>query len=410
MKKQNIPPADEMDSPNWSSIDKASFLEGLQPLNGNPPLHSTAMDEDLNTTGEEQVDEGRAGKKEIPKKTNNKQRGATAKRKENGGATREKEPDVKRQKRTNKEVKTSPRKVTAKEGTAGKKSSVLRQSGQPLVGKKPSRRKSAVQTSEPRSVKSASKNSHNNPSQEQSDSEQTNRMNRMPLSSDEEGDEDTSWKPSPKKTSLRLTGKSSTENSGSSEEESTDTETKRRRRPAAREQTEFDVVLDAFLQFCDKYRESVESQQVQKSISILSKNVKAQLNEKISSSKEFKALKRENTKMCSSIRKNTQRLLDRKHEMLRTQNEISQLEMEKGQLQRRLTLLRRGQSFLHDIRELNQRYLDHRRQNPHQKETYGASSLPALLLQTRYMKNVEKVLPQLKGQNNMTKTKTGTKK
>lgn len=48
------------------------------------PLHSTAMEEDLNALEEGQVNKGKAGNKDIPQtsKTTVKQRGAAVKRKE----------------------------------------------------------------------------------------------------------------------------------------------------------------------------------------------------------------------------------------------------------------------------------------------------------------------------------------
>lgn len=93
------------------------------------------------------------------------------------------------------------------------------------------------------------------------------------------------------------------------------------------------------------------------------------------------------------------------------------LEKEKAELQQRLADLRRSQAFLHDIRELNQQYLDYRQKHPKEKETvemhnnikypnavlsfndelnsasffqYGASSLPALLLETKHIKTAER--------------------
>lgn len=51
------------------------------------PLHSTALDEDLHVSEQEQTDKGKAGGKAAPKatKTSAKQRGAATKRKEPDG-------------------------------------------------------------------------------------------------------------------------------------------------------------------------------------------------------------------------------------------------------------------------------------------------------------------------------------
>lgn len=45
------------------------------------------------------------------------------------------------------------------------------------------------------------------------------------------------------------------------------------------------------------------------------------------------------------------------------------LQKEKAELELRLSDLRRGQAFLHDIRELNRQYLDFRHKHPREKET-----------------------------------------
>ncbi|XP_035525417.1 centromere protein U, partial [Morone saxatilis] len=306
-------------------------------------------------------------------------------------------------------------------------------SGQPvlkkLVGKRPAKRRSAEQTSAARPVKnrqtkkgkkkeseSESGKSSAPQSQEESDVSTTQQRRKKVLSSDEAVvDEDASWNPSPKKAkvySLSRTRKSSSDgsksrksSSGSASAGATKADTnKQRKKRRPQGGTELEVVLEAFLDFCEQYRESVESKAVKQSIYSFSSNVKEQLLEKITSYKELKVLKRENAKVGSLIRGKTQRLLDAKQELMRAERQVWLLQKEKAELKLRLGDLRRGQAFLHDIKELNKQYLGFRHKHPREKETYGASSLPALLLEAQHIHAAEH---QLRGINNRLERRLG---
>ncbi|XP_073343529.1 uncharacterized protein cenpu isoform X2 [Pagrus major] len=345
-----------MDSPDLSAINKVSFLEGLQ-QNYDKPLHSTALEEDLNVPEEEErVNKGKAMRKD----------------------TAEKEEEKKKKKRsTGGKVKASPL-------------------------KKQQRKKSVKRERESRSVKSTDLQS------QESDIDTTQQKRRRVLSSDEEVvDEDTSWNPSPKKAkvlSLGRTRKSSSNrsksrksSSGSTSADAEKAHTDKQRRRGHQGGTQLEVVLDAFLDFCEQYRDSVESTAVKQSIDSFSSNVREQLSEKISSHKNLKVLKRENAKVGSLIRQKTQKLLDAKYELMRAEREVQLLLKEKDELKLRSSDLRRGQAFLHDIRGLNRQYLDYRHKHPKEKETYGASSLPALLLEAKHIQSAEH---QMRGINN----------
>ncbi|GLD74430.1 centromere protein U [Lates japonicus] len=82
----------------------------------------------------------------------------------------------------------------------------------------------------------------------------------------------------------------------------------------------------------------------------------------------------------------------------RAERQVWLLQKEKAELKLRLTDLRRSHAFLRDIRELNQQYLDYRHTHPKEKETYGASSLPALLLETRHIQTTEQQLSRINNQ------------
>ncbi|XP_041800467.1 centromere protein U isoform X2 [Chelmon rostratus] len=418
--------SDQVDSPDLSAIERASFLEGLQLCHDNP-LHSTAMEEDLNVLQEGQMNKGKAGrKKDIAQtlKPTVKQHGAAVKRKE---MERDEENEKKRGRRsTGEKVKARPdeegetkNKKGAPEGKRGEldverkksdPSAILLKSNQPtttanrlkhLVGKKPAKRRSAGQTSAVRPEKnqqnkkgkkreseSESGMSSDSQSQEESDTGTTQQKRKKVLSSDEEMvDEDVSSNPSPKKAKVYNLGKTRKSSSGSAsaEAERTNADTQRRKKRGRQGETELEVVLDSFLDFCHQYRESVESKAVKQSIDSFSSNVEQQLLEKISSYKELRVLKRENAKVGSLIHTKTQRLFDAKYELMRAERQAWLLQKEKAELKVRLADLRRGQAFLHDISELNRRYLEFRHKHPEEKERYGASSLPALLLETKHV-------------------------
>ncbi|XP_010792581.1 centromere protein U [Notothenia coriiceps] len=244
---------------------------------------------------------------------------------------------------------------------------------------------------------------------EQSDSGGAQQRRKRVLSSEEEdGGEGRSWCPSPKtarfyrlgrsrkSSSEKSKSKKSSSGSASPEPDMASTDKQRKRQKEGQGGTQLEVVLEAFLDFCDQYRESLESNTLKECVDSFSSNVENQLLEKISTSKELKVLKRENIKVASSIRTKTKRLLDAKNELMGGERQVCLLQKEKSELKARLADLRRGQAFLHDIRELNTQYLDYRHKHPKEKEMYGASSLPALLLEA---KSIQAEELQPKGNN-----------
>ncbi|KAG8004266.1 Long-chain-fatty-acid--CoA ligase 1 [Nibea albiflora] len=348
---QKARPLDDEESPNLSLIERASFLEGLQINYGNP-LHSTAMEEDLNVLEEERVNKGKAGRKDIPQtfKTNVKQRGAAMKRKETElDEDNDKENEVKarpEKEGETKKKKGGPQDVERKEsGLKGNQPIPTASGPKRLVGKKTAKLRGAEQTSaarptETQQTKKGNKREHElesgmsseSQSQEESDSDTAQQRRREVLSSDEDvGDEEVSWKPSPKKARVynfdrrrKSLSKSRKSSSGSTSAgaEKGNADKQRRKKRVGRGVTDLEVVLDAFLDFCEQYRESVETKAVKHSIDSFCSSVKEQLLEKISSYKELKVLKRENAKVASSIRAKTQRLLDAKHELMRKMAEV----------------------------------------------------------------------------------------
>ncbi|XP_067375055.1 centromere protein U isoform X4 [Channa argus] len=372
------PPFEQSDLSSLSTIDKASFLEGLQQNYGNP-LHSTAMEEDLNVLEEAQ----KAGRKNVPLmvKSPDKQRGAAAKRKQT-------ETDCDIVKGAEKRRRSRCTGETVK--------------SRPVKNKRMKQEKN-------RETKSSSGKS-SDPQSQESEPDAAQQRRGIVLSSEEEGDEDASWNPSPKKakvyslgrTRKSLSNRSKSRKSSSGSSADPDNITQQRmigvNRHGNRGRTDLEVVLDTFLDFCEQYRESVESKAVKQSIDSFSNNVKEQLLEKICSYKSFRVVKRENAKVGSLIRKKSQKLVDAKHELMKAERQVWLAQKEKAELELRLADLRRGHAFLHGIRELNRQYLDYREKHPKEKEMYGTSSLPALIVETKYRQTPEHQLRGLSDQ------------
>ncbi|XP_030001758.1 centromere protein U isoform X2 [Sphaeramia orbicularis] len=365
---------DHLESADLSAIARASFMEGMQQNFGNP-LHSTAMDEDLNVLENRQEDKGRATKR-----------------------------------------KRAPQEEKLNLGS--NLSSAPQKSSQPILAASRQRKNPQSRNNKKKKTESEIGMSSDPQSQQDSDARAPKQDHKEDLSSDEEEGEQSSWKPSPKTarvsslirakflsnsskskrlSSNRLKSGKSSSGSGSGQSENTSSDELRKAKHHSQGGTELEVVLEAFLDFCKQYRESEESKTVKQSIDCFSSNVKEQLVEKISKCKELRVLTRENRKAASLIRKKTQRMLDAKNELIRAKRQLGLLQKEKAELEHRLADLTKSQTFLQDIRKLNKEYLNYRLKHPKEKETYGTSSLPALLLEAQQIQGVGR---QLKGINN----------
>ncbi|XP_061691918.1 centromere protein U isoform X1 [Syngnathoides biaculeatus] len=325
-----------LDSDIQSTFDSTIFIEGLQQENDNP-LHSTAIEEDLNTSEKAQVTKTRMRK-------NLTQR---AKEKVKTRPLKNDQPKIEKKKRDRDRRRPSDSQYLHCDFPAA------------LAMMLPNLCPQAESVSRSSSKK---------------------RGNEV-LSSGDDTNEDTSW-PSPKKAKLLSVERTKNKSTG----EKVVTDKKKQRFQGG---TELEVVLEAFRDFCDEYRDSLESKAAKHTIDCFSNNVKEQLLEKISTYKELKVLKRNNAKVCSIIHTKTQRLFNAKDELISAERQLDLLQNEKTDLELRLQDLRRSQAFLQDIRELNQVYLDYRLAHPKEKETYAVSSLPALLLETKHLQGAE---------------------
>ncbi|XP_014870095.1 centromere protein U isoform X2 [Poecilia latipinna] len=391
----------QMESTSLSAVDQASFLEGLE-RNDSNPLHSTALEEHLDVQEEERLDKKRVQRGNIAPV---EKQGAAAKRKGSGGGEEEerkkksrtdtagkgrarqqkgaaeKQPDEKvGRSKTTRTMAAISRRLSGKKPVGMRKVPGRTGAGRTAAGR-PAQRQQLEEEGDTASESADEKTSE---SEEEFDSDGGRRKSRRLPSSDEEDDAGSVWNPTPM-TTKRLTkrlslGRKSSSNKTQNAKASGGIGQKKR---AGRVGSQLEVVLDAVLDFCQQYGETVESAAVRESIDCFTNNVEAQLEEQISSLKDLRSLKRENIKVGSLIRTKTQRLLNAKHELMRAERQLWLLEKEKAELQQRLDDLRRGRTFLQDVRELTARYLAHRHKHPAEKETFGASSLPALLLETK---------------------------
>ncbi|XP_023184891.1 centromere protein U-like [Xiphophorus maculatus] len=383
-------------STSLSAVDQVSFIKGLEQNDSNP-LHSTALEEHLDVQEEGELDKNRGQRGKIAPV---KKQGAAAKRKGSGGGEEEERKKKSRTDRggkgrarqqkgaterqpdeTAQRSKTTRATATISRRLSGKKPVGMRKAPGRTAAGRPAQRQQLEEEGETASESADEKTSE---SEEESDSDGARRNRRKLPSSDEEDDEGSVWTPTPMMTKhltkcLHLGRKSSSDKTKVAKADGGVGQKKR----AGRGASQLEVVLDAVLDFCQQYGETVESAAVRESVGCFASNVEAQLEEQISSLKDFRSLKRENIKVGSLIRRKTQRLLDAKNELMRAERQLWLLEKEKAELQQRLDDLRRGRAFLHDVRELTARYLAHRRKHPAEKETFGASSLPALLLETK---------------------------
>nr|XP_015201150.1 PREDICTED: centromere protein U [Lepisosteus oculatus]XP_015201151.1 PREDICTED: centromere protein U [Lepisosteus oculatus]XP_015201152.1 PREDICTED: centromere protein U [Lepisosteus oculatus] len=162
--------------------------------------------------------------------------------------------------------------------------------------------------------------------------------------------------------------------------------------------TELDVVLAAFQDFVSEYKETGGRDVAKRAIETLSTKFVDQLTDTIHMTKELKQLKRENSKTNSAINRKRSRLLEVKHELRKRQTELRELQKEHAQLSEKRASLEQGTALLGSLKALQRAYLRHRQAHPAEREEYGPSSLPSLLLEMRSVLGVEHQLLKINTQ------------
>ncbi|XP_034860146.1 centromere protein U isoform X2 [Mirounga leonina] len=161
---------------------------------------------------------------------------------------------------------------------------------------------------------------------------------------------------------------------------------------------ELDVVLSAFEKTILEYKQKVESKICKEAIKKFHSNMKEELIKMLKEVQMSKTLKRKNTKIISDIEKKRQRLLELQDELLWLEPQLKQLQIKHDELKERKSSLRKAACFLSNLKQLHQDYSDIREKEPHVKETYDSSSLPALLLRARTLLGAENHLQNINHQ------------
>lgn len=158
---------------------------------------------------------------------------------------------------------------------------------------------------------------------------------------------------------------------------------------SVRSVNELDVIHFECGKLIEFYREKVETDICKRAIDVFCHSFKEQLSTTISDLQKLKDLKRKNAKMHLEIGRKRKRLLEVKNEIIAKQPKLNQLQKECTELQQKQESLKTARAFLDDLAHLQDNYMKFRAENPHIKETYGTSSLPALCLETEHIMKAE---------------------
>ncbi|XP_075466471.1 centromere protein U isoform X2 [Ascaphus truei] len=189
---------------------------------------------------------------------------------------------------------------------------------------------------------------------------------------------------------------------------------------SARDQNELDVVLFEFEDIVTDYKQTVDSDVCKKLTDRFFSSFKEQLTEslqgiharlsrwchlwcvrwysrmywsfrnQIEDIQKLRNLKRKNAKIHLEIGKKRKRLIEVNNELIATEPKLKQLRREYSELQEKQSALTKAKEFLINLKELQGNYLKFKAENPESEETYGVSSLPALLLQSQTVLEAEK--------------------
>ncbi|XP_056456582.1 centromere protein U isoform X3 [Gadus chalcogrammus] len=342
----------EPESLDESSIERASILDRLPHGTSDYPLHSTALEEDLRLPEDEEEEEVSPPAEKVEKKVGGRA-GGPGKAAPSAGAKQRPAASPRSQEGPRRGRK---RKSVGEEEAAGpgKEAGAEEEEERKKGGKSVNRKSSSSETPSPGPKRARTRKSSSGQSADRQ------RHLARTSSSPDSGTEPTV---------------SQTDGAG-----------ERSRGPAGADGS---VVLQSFLSLCQTYKESVESTAVRRAIDSFSSSLEGRLTERTTASKELRVLKRDNAKVNSKIKAKTQKLLDAKYERFRAEQQLGSLRKEKVELRQRLAHVRRGFSFLQGLGDLTTRYLAHRRAHPSEKEQFGSSSLPALLVETKSLLRAE---------------------
>ncbi|XP_069712024.1 centromere protein U isoform X2 [Phaenicophaeus curvirostris] len=157
-----------------------------------------------------------------------------------------------------------------------------------------------------------------------------------------------------------------------------------------RDITELDIVLAEFEKIAANYRQRIDSNICRKAIDGFCSAFKDQITTLIVEAQELKNMKKKTTKVITDIKTKRQRLLQLREEQMGAEPQLIKLQREYAELQERKSSLKEATELLTNLKELQQDCLDYTEENPKEKVVYGASSLPALLVESRRILGAER--------------------
>ncbi|XP_077333430.1 centromere protein U isoform X2 [Lithobates pipiens] len=150
----------------------------------------------------------------------------------------------------------------------------------------------------------------------------------------------------------------------------------------AKDVNELDVILFESESLVNHYRESIDGA-CRKAVDNFFLGYKDQLTATIRNVRMLKDLKRKNAKARLEIGRKQKRLIEVKDEIIKKQPRLNQLQRECSEQEERQISIKNSKTFLDNLGQLQEDYRKCRAKKPSAKETYGLSSLPALILQAQ---------------------------
>ncbi|KAK1341756.1 hypothetical protein QTO34_016505 [Cnephaeus nilssonii] len=161
---------------------------------------------------------------------------------------------------------------------------------------------------------------------------------------------------------------------------------------------DLDVVLSAFEKILPEYKQKIESNICKEAVGKFHSSMKEELIKMLAEVQMLKTLRRRNAKTVSDIEKKRQRLVEVQDELLCLEPQLKQLQTQYDELKERKSSLKNAAYFLSNLKQLHQDYSNIQERQPHVKETYDSSSLPALLFKERTLLGAESHLQNINHQ------------
>ncbi|XP_061439833.1 centromere protein U isoform X2 [Rhineura floridana] len=135
----------------------------------------------------------------------------------------------------------------------------------------------------------------------------------------------------------------------------------------ARRVTELDVIVDEFEKVTAKCKEEVELKTCRKAIDKFYIGFRDQLTNNVANAEELKKTKLKNVQMVRATNKKRQRLIELKEELIKTEPQLKKLEREYAELKGKISSLRNAVQLVTNLKELQQKYVNIRKENPQEK-------------------------------------------